>query len=794
MNQKVYHTLEYYKILERLADYASCEEAKDRCHKLVPLTDPAEIAHLQETTADALSRLYRGSGISFSGVHNVNASLKRLDIGGTLNTTELLMICSLLEVAKRVKAYDRSDRNDEKTDSLSPLFLQIQPLSPLLDEIRRCVVGEDEIADDASAALSKIRKSIRGMNDRIHAQLTGLMNNTTTRSYLQDAVITMRDGRYCLPVRAESKTSVPGMVHDQSSSGSTLFIEPMAVVNLNNELKELFLKEQEEIDRILADLSNRVAENANGIRQDYTVLAELDFIFAKAELAKSYNGVAPVFNEEGRINIRKGRHPLLDPKKVVPIDVRLGADFRQLIVTGPNTGGKTVSLKTVGLLTLMGQAGLHIPASERSELGIFEEVFADIGDEQSIEQSLSTFSSHMTNITRILSQVNDSSLVLFDELCAGTDPTEGAALAISILSKLKLYGARVMATTHYSELKVFALQTSGVENACCEFDVESLRPTYRLLIGIPGKSNAFAISKKLGLPDYIIKDASARMDADDVQFEDLLSDLEHSRITIEKERAEINAYKQEIQQLKDELKTKSDRLDERRDKILRKANEEAAAILKDAKEYADQTIKTMNKHGMTVKELEKQRSAIRDKMNKRQEKLSVQAAKPKAHKAHDISEFKVGTHVRVLSMNLIGTVTAPPSPKGEITVQMGSLSTKTKINNLEILVGYKDPEEAKKAPKGAGGSGKIKMSKAASISHEINLLGLTVDEAVAKLDKYLDDAYISRIPQVRIVHGKGTGALRNGVTAYLRGVPYIKSFRLGEIGEGDTGVTIVDFK
>ena len=794
MNQKVYHTLEYYKILERLADYASCEEAKDRCHKLVPLTDPAEIAHLQETTADALSRLYRGSGISFSGVHNVNASLKRLDIGGTLNTTELLMICSLLEVAKRVKAYDRSDRNDEKTDSLSPLFSQIQPLSPLLDEIRRCVVGEDEIADDASAALSKIRKSIRGMNDRIHAQLTGLMNNTTTRSYLQDAVITMRDGRYCLPVRAESKTSVPGMVHDQSSSGSTLFIEPMAVVNLNNELKELFLKEQEEIDRILADLSNRVAENANGIRQDYTVLAELDFIFAKAELAKSYNGVAPVFNEEGRINIRKGRHPLLDPKKVVPIDVRLGADFRQLIVTGPNTGGKTVSLKTVGLLTLMGQSGLHIPALDHSELAVFDNVFADIGDEQSIEQSLSTFSSHMTNTVSILKEADAHSLILFDEIGAGTDPTEGAALAISILNDLHKRGITTMATTHYSEIKVYALTTDGVENACCEFDVESLRPTYRLLIGIPGKSNAFAISKKLGLPDYIIKDASARMDADDVQFEDLLSDLEHSRITIEKERAEINAYKQEIQQLKDELKTKSDRLDERRDKILRKANEEAAAILKDAKEYADQTIKTMNKHGMTVKELEKQRSAIRDKMNKRQEKLSVQAAKPKAHKAHDISEFKVGTHVRVLSMNLIGTVTAPPSPKGEITVQMGSLSTKTKINNLEILVGYKDPEEAKKAPKGAGGSGKIKMSKAASISHEINLLGLTVDEAVAKLDKYLDDAYISRIPQVRIVHGKGTGALRNGVTAYLRGVPYIKSFRLGEIGEGDTGVTIVDFK
>jgi DNA mismatch repair protein MutS2 len=583
-------------------------------------------------------------------------------------------------------------------------------------------------------------------------------------------------------------------VHDQSATGSTLFIEPAAVVKLNNDIRELELKEQTEIEAILAELSAKASEFTDELLTDFQVLTTLDFIFAKAQMSKQYKCSCPVMNTNNYINIKKGRHPLIDPHKVVPIDIYLGKNFNLLIITGPNTGGKTVSLKTVGLLTLMAQSGLHIPALDHSELAVFDNVFADIGDEQSIEQSLSTFSSHMTNTVSILKEADAHSLILFDEIGAGTDPTEGAALAISILNDLHKRGITTMATTHYSEIKVYALTTDGVENACCEFDVESLRPTYRLLIGIPGKSNAFAISKKLGLPDYIIKDASARMDADDVQFEDLLSDLEHSRITIEKERAEINAYKQEIQQLKDELKTKSDRLDERRDKILRKANEEAAAILKDAKEYADQTIKTMNKHGMTVKELEKQRSAIRDKMNKRQEKLSVQAAKPKAHKAHDISEFKVGTHVRVLSMNLIGTVTAPPSPRGEITVQMGSLSTKTKINNLEILVGYKDPEEAKKAPKGAGGSGKIKMSKAASISHEINLLGLTVDEAVAKLDKYLDDAYISRIPQVRIVHGKGTGALRNGVTAYLRGVPYIKSFRLGEIGEGDTGVTIVDFK
>ena len=789
MNYKSLTTLEYDKIIDRLVSFAASDKAKERLKKLVPMTDIHDINAALSETSDALSRVYAKGAVSFGGVHDIGASVKRLEIGSSLNTVELLHISSLLTAAARVKNY-----YEDTTDSLTGYFHALEPLTPLNTEIKRYIVSEDEISDDASANLRSIRRQKVLAAERIHTELNKMLNSSSVRNCLQDFVITSRSGRYCLPVKAEYKSQVPGMVHDQSATGSTLFIEPAAVVKLNNDIRELELKEQAEIEAILAELSAKASEFTDELLTDFQVLTTLDFIFAKAQMSKQYKCSCPVMNTNNYINIKKGRHPLIDPHKVVPIDIYLGKNFNLLIITGPNTGGKTVSLKTVGLLTLMAQSGLHIPALDHSELAVFDNVFADIGDEQSIEQSLSTFSSHMTNTVSILKEADAHSLILFDEIGAGTDPTEGAALAISILNDLHKRGITTMATTHYSEIKVYALTTDGVENACCEFDVESLRPTYRLLIGIPGKSNAFAISKKLGLPDYIIKDASARMDADDVQFEDLLSDLEHSRITIEKERAEINAYKQEIQQLKDELKTKSDRLDERRDKILRKANEEAAAILKDAKEYADQTIKTMNNHGMTVKELEKQRSAIRDKMNKRKEKLSVQAAKPKAHKAHDISEFKVGTHVRVLSMNLIGTVTAPPSPKGEITVQMGSLSTKTKINNLEILVGYKDPEEAKKAPKGAGGSGKIKMSKAASISHEINLLGLTVDEAVAKLDKYLDDAYISRIPQVRIVHGKGTGALRNGVTAYLRGVPYIKSFRLGEIGEGDTGVTIVDFK
>lgn len=794
MNQKVYHTLEYYKILDMLAGYASCEETRKHALALTPITDAAEIEHLQQTTSDALSRLYKGSGISFAGIHNVNASLKRLDIGGSLNTTELLHICSLLEVAKRAKAYDRSDRADDKTDSLSPLFSQIEPLSPLLEEIKRCVIGEDEIADDASPALFKIRKSIRGMNDRIHTQLTNLMNNTTTRNYLQDAVITMRDGRYCLPVKAEAKTSVPGMVHDQSSSGSTLFIEPMAVVNLNNELRELFLKEQDEINVILADLSNRVAENANGIRQDYSVLAELDFIFAKAQLAKSYNGVAPIFNEEGRIHIRKGRHPLLDTKKVVPIDVRLGEDFRQLIVTGPNTGGKTVSLKTVGLLTLMGQSGLHIPAADRSELAIFHEIFADIGDEQSIEQSLSTFSSHMTNIVKILDQADDRSLCLFDELCAGTDPTEGAALAISILHKLHQYGATTMATTHYSELKVYALSTPGVENACCEFNVETLSPTYRLLIGIPGKSNAFAISSKLGLAANIIDDAKSRLSDKDVDFEDMLANLEASRITIEKEQLEIKKYKAEVENLKKKLTDKNEKLDARRDEILRKANEEAVQILKEAKDLADETIRNFNKYGQgqaPMSKMEKERSKVRDKMNKSEKNLSMKKKEMINHKVP--KKLRIGDSVKVLSMNLKGTVHTLPNAKGDLYVQMGILRSLVNINDL-VLIDDESTSPIAKKYGGGSSSGKIKMSKSSSVSTEINLIGMTVDEAIAHLDKYLDDAYIAHLPSVRIVHGKGTGALRSAVHAHLKRQKYVKSFRLGEAGEGDAGVTIAEFE
>ncbi len=696
-----------------------------------------------------------------------------------------------METAKRSKTYSRSDRSDERKDSLDELFAGIEPLTPLLDEIRRCILSEDEIADDASSSLKNIRRSIRNVNDKIRSQMNTMLNNADTRSHLQDTVITMRGGRFCLPVKAEAKGQVPGMIHDQSSTGATLFIEPMAVVKLNNDLKELYLKEQDEIEAILATLSSQAAEHIPELQNNYEILTELDFIFAKGSLAKQHNGTAPLFNKERRIRIRKGRHPLLDRHTVVPIDIHLGDTFDLLVITGPNTGGKTVSLKTVGLFTLMGQAGLHIPANDRSELSVFEEVFADIGDEQSIEQSLSTFSSHMTNIVSILQNANEQSLVLFDELCAGTDPAEGAALAISILSKLHHRGVRTMATTHYSELKVFALSTPGVENASCEFSVETLSPTYRLLIGIPGKSNAFAISGKLGLPSEIIDDARTRMSEEDENFEDLISDLEASRITIEKERLEAEQYRQETERLKQKLEEKQERLENQRDKIIRQANEEAHAILREAKETADKTIKNFHKYGQAnpnMKEMEQERRKLRDKMGSLEKNMGLkQKEQAQSHKIPQ--NLRIGDSVKVLSMNLKGTVHTLPNEKGDLYVQMGILRSLVNIQDLVLLEDTPTLGNKRKST----GAGKLKMAKSASISTEINLIGKTTDEAIALLDKYLDDAYLAHMSSVRVVHGKGTGALRKAVHNHLKRLKYVQSFRLGEFGEGDSGVTIVTF-
>lgn len=791
MNKKTLAKLEYNKIIELLTDHASSFSGKELCRRLKPMTSLTDIQIAQEETGAAFTRIVKKGRPSFSGCNPVNDSLRRLEIGGSLGSGELLRICKLLETAGRAKAYGRHDNANDTEDCLDSYFSQLNPVSILTTEIRRCIIEEDEISDEASPALKQIRRQMGQINDKVHSTLSSMVNGSL-RTYLQDPIITMRGDRYCIPVKAEYRSQVSGMIHDQSSTGSTLFIEPMAIVKLNNDLKELYGKEQEEIQVILARLSADAAEYISDIQTDYTVLRTLDFIFAKGSLAIDMNASLPLFNTEGRIHIREGRHPLLDKRSVVPITLTLGDTFDLLIVTGPNTGGKTVSLKTVGLFTLMGQSGLHIPALDRSELAVFTEVYADIGDEQSIEQSLSTFSSHMTNIVSFLKKVDDQSLVLFDELGAGTDPTEGAALAISILNHLHMRGIRTMATTHYSELKVYALSTPGVENASCEFDVETLRPTYHLLIGIPGKSNAFAIAGKLGLPDFIIEDAKTRLTEQDESFEDLLTDLETSRRTIEKEQETIASYKREIERLKQETEKKQEKLEEQRDRILREANEKAHAILAEAKETADETMRNFHKFGkanISASEMERERERLRKKMEATRSGMMKEPAKPK--KEYKPSDFKLGESVKVLSMNINGTVASLPDNKGNLTVQMGILRSQVNISDLEII--DEKPAYLKKTTR-AGGKGKIKMSKSLSVSTEINLLGKTVDEAIAELDKYLDDASLAHLSSVRIVHGKGTGALRKGIHQYLRRQKHVRSFRLGEFGEGDAGVTIAELK
>ncbi len=793
MNEKVLRTLEYTKIIDLLVKKADSAPGKQMCQELVPFVDIDEITRAQNETADALSRLFKKGSTSFGSNHDLGFSLRTLEIGSTLSMPELLKVARLLDNVNRIKAYGRKEREDLPSDSLEEYFERLTPLTTLANEINRCILSEEEIADDASPALKTIRRNILLTNDKIRTHLISMINGSA-RTYLQDAVITMRDNRYCIPVKAEYKSQVSGMVHDQSSSGSTFFIEPAAVVTLNNKLRELELEEKKEIESILADLSAQVREHIEEIRINQATMTKLDFIFAKAKLAMDLNATQPIFNEDHYINIRKGRHPLLDKRKVVPIDIHLGKTFDLLIITGPNTGGKTVSLKTVGLFTLMGQAGLHIPALDRSELSIFTEVYADIGDEQSIEQSLSTFSSHMTSIVHILAHADADSLCLFDELGAGTDPTEGAALAIAILNYLHDRGIRTMATTHYSELKIYALSTTFVENACCEFSVETLQPTYRLLIGVPGKSNAFAISSKLGLSDEIINAAKEQISKEDESFEDVISDLEHRRVQLEKDRQEAAAYKQRIQTLEAQLRQKNEKLDQAKDRILREANEQARNILQEAKDVADETIRDLNKlgAGADMRELEKRRQNVRDKINEKNSSLSMKSQDHSLHKKQELDpkKLKKGDFVKVLSMGLKGTVSTLPDARGNLFVQCGIIRSQVNVKDLVLL--------QDDMPAAAGlqrtNTSKIKMSKSFSISPELNLLGKTVDEALAQLDKYLDDAYLAHLPSVRVVHGKGTGALRNAVHSHLKRMRNIKEYRLGEYGEGDAGVTIVTFK
>lgn len=789
MNNKALKTLEYNKITDRLASHASSEPGIKLCRELQPMMDMDEINSALKQTSDAVSRIFRHGSISFAGLKDIRPLTKALEVGSALGMSELLDICSLLKVAAGARRYGVSE--DEAVDSLSGMFNVIYDIADVRREIERCILSEDEIADDASAELKNIRRQMRICTERIRTELNSMLNGSD-RTYLQEAVITTRGGRYCIPVKAEYKSQVPGMVHDQSKAGSTFFIEPMSVVRLNNEIREYEVKESEEIAKILASLSAMAGNYTAELDADYDILSQLDFIFAKAKLSFEYKGSEPIMNTRGYINIRKGRHPLIDSRKVVPIDVSIGDEYSELIITGPNTGGKTVTLKTIGLFSLLGQSGLHIPAADNSELTVFNDIFADIGDEQSIEQSLSTFSSHMKNIIEILAKADSNSLVLFDELCAGTDPTEGAALAISILTSLHKLRVTTVATTHYSELKIFALSTEGVQNACCEFDVATLAPTYRLLIGIPGKSNAFAISGKLGLPQYIIDDAKESLASEDVAFEDVISDLEKSRVTIEREKLELEEYKKEVEDLKNQLKAKNERLDERSDNILQKAREEASAILREAKETADDAIRKLNKAnaaGMSVTELEKQRQRIKDNINKVDKGRVIKSQAPA--RQHKASDFHIGDRVHVASLNLDGTVHTLPNQKGELNVTIGIMNYNVNMSDLTII---EEASEMRKLKQKSSGIGKLKMSKTASISPEINLIGMTSDEAIMTLDKYLDDAFLSHISPVRIVHGKGSGILRNAVHNYLKRQKHVKSFRLGSFGEGDYGVTIVEFK
>lgn len=797
MNEKALTTLEFDKVIRQLEGFATTAPGKERCRALKPMDAISDIITAQKETSDALARIFKKGTLSFSGVKDIRDSLLRLSVGASLGIPELLSVSSLLNAASRAIAYGQSEAAKDTElppDALDCYFSVLQPLTLLKKEIDRCILSEEEIADDASPGLRSVRRSMHAAEEKIHAQLNSLL--ISSRTYLQDGVVTMRNGRYCVPVRSECKNNIPGMVHDQSSSGSTVFIEPMGVVKLNNELRELEIREQKEIEAVLAALSNQAAESQDALRLDLDTLVTLDFIFAKGQLSRHYRGCEPRLTTKGIIRLKKARHPLLDPKKVVPIDLTLGETFDLLIVTGPNTGGKTVSLKTVGLLTLMGLSGLHIPANEGSTINVFNEVYADIGDDQSIEQSLSTFSSHMTNVVNFLEKADQHSLVLFDELGAGTDPIEGAALAMAILSFLHNMKVRTMATTHYSELKLFALSTDQVENASCEFDVETLRPTYRLLIGIPGKSNAFAISQKLGLPGYIIEDAKKRIDTQDESFEDVISNLEASRLRIEKDEAQIASYKEEAKRLRNELDAQKKKLDEQKDRILIKAQERARQMIQEAKDYADESIRIINRTaegGGVSRMMEEERAKLRTKLDSVSPKTSAAPEKPKT-KTPDPKKLKLGDTVKIHSMNLTGTVCSLPNAKGELFVQAGIFRTQVRLSDLELVDVPTISGDGVPPVRQKSSASQIKMSKSASISPEVNLIGMTVDEALPKMEKYLDDAYLAHMEKVRVVHGRGTGALRNAVQQRLRRLKYVKSFRLGEFGEGDSGVTIVEFK
>lgn len=787
MDNKALNTLEFDKIKNMLSGKAASALGKRLADELMPSSDISDIRRWQTETSVAVSMIMKKGSLVLGGLKDITDSLKRVNIGGVLSIDELTSIGSFLYCARKAKKYSESESKNDDFSALSSYFDAIVCLSELENDIERCIIDGKEISDEASPALRDIRRSIRVSNDRIKEHLSGIIHSSAYKNMLQDAVITIRNDRYCVPVKQEYKNSFPGMIHDRSSTGATLFIEPMSVVQLNNKIKELKGDEKREIDKILARLSQEVYENSGAIAADMEVLSQLDFIFAKAELSVSMKASEPVFNDKGYINIKKARHPLLDSKSVVPTDIYLGGDFNTLLITGPNTGGKTVSLKTIGLFTLMGQSGLHIPAFDNSELTVFEEVFADIGDEQSIEQSLSTFSSHMSNIVRILNKVTNNSLVLLDELGAGTDPTEGAALAIAVIKYLHALGVRTAVTTHYSELKVFALTAEGVENASCEFDVETLRPTYRLLIGVPGKSNAFAISSRLGLPEYIINEAKEVLSHEDVRFEDVITELEISKKAVAEEQERAEQYRREAQKLRLDAEKQKQKLEKQREKIINDARDEARRLVSDAKDEADSIVKEirrMQRDNAGLDKIDSKRKRLKEKLN------SMESGTVRNSAAHPVpKELHTGDRVYIHSLAQSGVVISAPDSSGNVMIKTGIMKVKIGIEDLSLdTVEEKPKQQAKKYAAG------FKNSKAKDISPQVDLRGLMALEAIDKLDKYLDDACLAGLNQVTIIHGKGTGALRSAVQDYLRTNRRVKSYRAGLYGEGEAGVTIAELK
>ena len=786
-NEKSLKTLEFNKIMEMLTNNADTAPGKARCAALRPYTELGSIKEAQAQTSEAASMITRKGRLSLGGARDISPAIKRCAIGGILNITELLQIGDFLRSCGNAKNYAKSSDKNESYPILAPMFEAILPIEDLNREIERCIVSEYEISDNASTALSSVRRGIKVANDRIKEHLNSIIHSQTYKNVLQDSVITLRGGRYCVPVRADAKKDFPGIVHDQSGSGQTLFMEPMSVVNLNNKIKELGIEEAKEIEKILASLSQLVYEHSDTLLQNLELITELDFVFAKGKLSVDMIATEPVFNDKGYINIRRARHPLLNKETIVPIDIYLGKDFNTLLITGPNTGGKTVSLKTLGLFTLMGQAGLHIPAFDNSELSVFDEIFADIGDEQSIEQSLSTFSGHMKNIVSILAEVTRFSLVLMDELGAGTDPTEGAALAISIIEHLKARNVRTAVTTHYSELKLYALQTEGIENASCEFDVDSLRPTYKLLIGVPGKSNAFAISRRLGLSEAIIDMAKETLSKEDMRFEDVITDLEISRKAVELEKERAAEYRQEAQKLKADFEAQKERLAAQREKMLADAKEEARKVLTQAKADADYMLKEMTKAktGGDKQSAEAARKLLKESL----ENTGINLLDAESDKRTAPENLQIGEGVFIHSLSQKGVVTSAPDSSGDVMVKAGIMKVKANIKNLSRIDVADTVTKAKK-----DAATKARTIKAQHIRSEVDLRGMLAAEAIEHCDKYLDEAYLSGLKQVSIIHGKGTGALRSAITKHLKGHPYVVSHRLGTFGEGEHGVTICELK